>query len=407
MMDKTTNPHKIYFTLVALYIAQSIPMSFFTSAMPAIMRQEGYSLESIGILQLVKLPWILKVLWAPLVDRKALDISSLRKWIISSEIFYAGIVFIISFFSLETNFIQIVLLIVIAITASATQDICTDSYSIRILDKNKHCIGAGMQSMGGFLGSLAGGGLLLIIFNWFGWKSLTVCLSLFVLASLIPLVIWGEKKENADVDTSIKRRISLKDLLSYFKQKNIREHTLFLILFSSSIMIVLAMLRPYLIDLEQSIYQIGIIMGIIGTSLAAITSFFVGVFIRKFGKKISLIACSLLILISVLFIFIVSCIEVVPIGVVYTMIALIWCTHGSATVILYSIAMGRVREGRSATDFTLQTVLVQLSGLVLSVIGGLIAGKFSYRFLFAVGVLLAFSSLIYIITIYKKQFNDH
>jgi MFS family permease len=166
-------------------------MSFFTSAMPVIMRQEGYSLESIGILQLVKLPWILKILWAPLVDRKAAGVSGLRKWIVSSEIFYAATVFIIGFFSLETSFTGIALLIVLAITVSATQDICTDSFSIRILDKSKHCIGASMQSMGGFWGSLAGGGLLLIIFNWFGWKSLTACLSLFVLASLIPLVIWG------------------------------------------------------------------------------------------------------------------------------------------------------------------------------------------------------------------------
>jgi predicted MFS family arabinose efflux permease len=170
-------------------------------------------------------------------------------------------------------------------------------------------------------------------------------------------------------------------------------------------MIVLAMLRPYLIDIGQSIDQIGIIMGITGTSLAAITSFFTGVFIHKFGGKICLIACSLLIFIAVLFIFIVSIVfsvKAAPAGIVYTMIALIWCAHGSATVFLYSIAMGKVREGRPATDFTLQTVLVQLSGLLLSVMGGLIAGAFSYRFLFAAGVVLALCSLIYNVTIYKK-----
>jgi len=44
--------------LFSLYIAQSIPMSFFSTVIPVIMRQEKYSLESIGLLQLVKLPWI-------------------------------------------------------------------------------------------------------------------------------------------------------------------------------------------------------------------------------------------------------------------------------------------------------------------------------------------------------------
>jgi hypothetical protein len=43
-------------------------MSFFSTVIPVIMRQENYSLESIGLLQLVKLPWIFKFLWAPLID---------------------------------------------------------------------------------------------------------------------------------------------------------------------------------------------------------------------------------------------------------------------------------------------------------------------------------------------------
>ncbi|TFH48248.1 MAG: MFS transporter, partial [Bacteroidia bacterium] len=47
-------------TLFSLYIAQSIPMSFFSTVVPVIIRQENYSLESIGLMQLVKLPWIVK-----------------------------------------------------------------------------------------------------------------------------------------------------------------------------------------------------------------------------------------------------------------------------------------------------------------------------------------------------------
>ncbi|MBE0653957.1 MAG: MFS transporter, partial [Bacteroidales bacterium] len=53
---------KKYGTLLSLYLAQSIPMSFFSTVVPVIMRQENYSLESIGYLQLIKLPWILKFL---------------------------------------------------------------------------------------------------------------------------------------------------------------------------------------------------------------------------------------------------------------------------------------------------------------------------------------------------------
>ncbi|MFW6225134.1 MAG: MFS transporter, partial [Bacteroidota bacterium] len=45
-----------FFVLFTLYIAQSIPMSFFSTIVPVIMRQENFSLESIGLIQLVKIP---------------------------------------------------------------------------------------------------------------------------------------------------------------------------------------------------------------------------------------------------------------------------------------------------------------------------------------------------------------
>ena len=109
--------------LFSLYIAQSIPMSFFSTVIPVIMRQEKYSLESIGLLQLVKLPWIFKFLWAPLVDSNARSTKQIKSLIIFSELFYAVVILSIGLFDLQTDFKLIVILMVVAFTASATQEI--------------------------------------------------------------------------------------------------------------------------------------------------------------------------------------------------------------------------------------------------------------------------------------------
>ena len=105
------NWHK-FPVLFSLYVAQSIPMSFFSTVVPVIMRQENYSLSSIGLLQLVKLPWTLKFLWAPIVDNKARTTKQLKRWIIVSELFYATIIFSVAFFNLETDFKQIIFLVI-------------------------------------------------------------------------------------------------------------------------------------------------------------------------------------------------------------------------------------------------------------------------------------------------------
>src|SRR5690554_7107452 len=179
-----------YFTLLTLYLAQSIPMSFFSTVVPVIMRMENYSLESIGYLQLIKLPWIVKFLWAPLVDGTSRNTKQYRRWILASEIFYAIVIFSIGFLNLETNFSTIIILMVIAFTASATHDIATDAFAILILKERERSLGNSMQSAGNFIGTLMGSGVLLVIYHYWGWQYLLFSLAAFVLIVLVPVSLY-------------------------------------------------------------------------------------------------------------------------------------------------------------------------------------------------------------------------
>ncbi len=122
--------------LSAVYRAVSAH-EFFSTVVPVIMRQENYSLESIGLLQLVKLPWILKFLWAPLVDNNASTMRQYKRWIYLSEFFYALIILHIGFLVCKLILVLIVALMLIAFTASATQDIATDAFAILLLKKKR------------------------------------------------------------------------------------------------------------------------------------------------------------------------------------------------------------------------------------------------------------------------------
>ena len=98
--DKTYN----LATFFCLYIAQTIPMSFFSTVIPVMMRQENFSLSAIGLLQLIKLPWILKFLWSPMVDRHARTTGDYKRWIFSSELIYAVLIFAVAFLDFKTDF---------------------------------------------------------------------------------------------------------------------------------------------------------------------------------------------------------------------------------------------------------------------------------------------------------------
>lgn len=400
-MKKEVAIYKVskYGTLLSLYLAQSIPMAFFTTVLPIIMRTESYSLTSIGLLQLVKLPWILKFLWAPFIDRATDDLNSYKKWIFSSELFYALVIFGTAFLDFQTDFNLIIVLLLIAFTASATQDIATDAFAIFILKKEERGFGNGIQSAGSFLGTVTGGGLLLIIYHYLGWMYLLFALSSFVLLALLPLKYY---KTKVQTQKKAKAKINFRDIARFFKQKNIWKRIVFLFFIYSGIVGSLTMLKPWLVDLGYSVKEIGIYSGIYGALAGAVTAIITGIFIEFLGKKKTLrLLLMYVLLVSVLFWYLS---QTNPTYVMLQVAVLgVWSTFGMATVFVYTSSMDLVRVGREGTDFTIQIVLTHLGSLLLAVLSGKIAQSLGYSGLFLMEILISILLLISLPVLYKEK----
>ena len=391
-----------YFTLLNLYLAQAIPMSFFSTVMPVIMRTEHYSLTSIGLIQLIKLPWILKFLWAPLVDSTGATIKRYKSWIFLSEIFYATVIFGIAFLSLEVNFEIIIILMLIAFTASATQDIATDAFAILILKKEERSIGNSMQSAGSFLGTLTGSGLLLIIYYYWGWQYLLMALAGFVLLALVPLYIYKGKEVEKPRPSN---PISIRDIGLFFKQKKAYKRIILLSVFYSGIIGILTMIKPWMVDLGFNIKEIGILSGIHGAAFGAAFSFAAGFLVKILGKKRSVLLFSTIAFIAASYFcwltyFIPSKSHII-LG-----IALIWSAYGMATVIIYTISMDNVRTGREGTDFTIQIVITHLSSLLIAVSSGKIAHLIGYKGLFRIEFIISLIVLASISFLFDERYYE-
>ncbi len=389
-----------YFTLLSLYLAQSIPMSFFSTVVPVIMRMENYSLESIGYLQLIKLPWIAKFLWAPIVDRNCKTPKQYRRWILLSELIYAMIIVGIGFFNLQTDFSTIIALMVIAFTASATQDIATDAFAILSLRKKERSLGNSMQSAGSFLGTLFGSGVLLIIYSTFGWTYLLFGLAGFVLLALLPVTFY-KIKPNSEIQQQ-NNKVRLYEFVLFFKEASTIRHLVLLVLFYSGIIGVLTMVKPYLVDLGYSIKDIGFISGIWGTACGALMAIPAGLLIRKigFGKAVYLFA--FVNLLAATFFFVLTYTNH-PLYLVYLAICLLWSAYAMSSVFIYTISMAVVRSGREGTDFTIQIVLTHLSSLIIAVFSGKVADMINYRGLFAIEIVLCVLVILLLPVIFKKE----
>lgn len=389
--------------LFSLYIAQSIPMSFFSTVVPVIMRQEKYSLESIGLMQLVKLPWIIKFLWAPLVDSKAKTTRQLRHWILFSELFYAAVILSIGLFDLQTDFRLIVMLMVIAFIASATQDIAVDIFAILQLTPAQRSIGNSMQSAGSFVGTLFGTGVLLIAYHYFGWTNLLVLLSLFVVFAVVPVMLYRRPVRS---ENEPQQRISIKEIWIFFAEKGKHKRVLILIFYYSGIIGILTLLKPFLVDLGYNVKQIGFMSGIFGTSVATLASLAGGFIIRKTGRRLAMYLFLVVSLFAAAWFSFISA-TTPSTASIYMGIGLLWGAYGLSTVAIYTTSMDLVRKGREGTDFTIQIVITHLSSLIIAVSSGKLGDLLGYRNVFLIEILMCVLTLgILFYSIDKKTYAN-
>jgi MFS family permease len=387
-------------TLLSLYMAQSIPMSFFATVLPVIMRMENYSLESIGLIQLIKIPWILKFFWSPWVDRNAGGKHGYKTWIIASELFYAVTIISIGFFGLDTDFKTIVALMVIAFFLSATQDIASDAMAIKILQKRQRSMGNSMQSAGSFLGTLFGSGVLLVLYPSVGWQGIMFLLSGIVVVALLPMIF--NVKNAATLAPADTIPPNWRDVFTFFRSSVVVRRIFMLMIYYSGILGILVMLKPFMVDLGYPVKKIGFIAGIYGTAIGAAFAFISGLIIRRIGNHRAVFMMASYSFLTALF-FATILVNYPHPAVIYTGVALLWSSYAMSSVVVFTTSMNLVRPGREGTDYSIQIVVTHLSGLLMAVVSGFIAERIHYDGLFRIEAIWAFVVMLVAPLLYREK----
>ncbi|KPQ39253.1 MAG: RhtX/FptX family siderophore permease [Phormidium sp. OSCR] len=190
--------------LSSLYTSQFLPSAFFFQALPIFLRQQGVSLQVIGLMGLLTLPWMLKFLWAPLIDRYGFRRwGHYKSWIIIFQIL--KVMALIACASIDaSNSVLLFGGVFIVVTLAATQDIATDALAVRLLAPHERGWGNGIQSAGRPIGGILGGGVMLLVLDQLGWSLSVGILAAGVLVALLPLFWYQEPRRSID-NIAIKR----------------------------------------------------------------------------------------------------------------------------------------------------------------------------------------------------------
>ncbi|MEC8025561.1 MAG: MFS transporter [Myxococcota bacterium] len=340
------NPRKIAL-LSLLYFVQGMPFGFQAKALPIFLRTQGVSTREIGWLGVLALPWLLKPLWAPLVDRY----GTRRQWIIPLQLGLASTCVVASFLNPVTHLAWLLGLVLLMNVFAATQDIAVDGLAIELLAEDELGPGNSAQVVGYKLGMLLSGGLLLTLVDEAGWSLLFLAMASVAVITLLAIVWIPSESRTAQTET-----ISIREIVSVLVT-SVRGRAGFWLLiltvtYKSGEAMNDAMFKPFLVDIGLSVGQIGLWLGTWGMAFSIAGSVLGGVAVIRYGVMHTLLYASIFRLIPL-------CAQVVlavhgaPGDV--EVIAVTCAEHffgGALTTVMFAFMMKHVDRSIGATHFT-------------------------------------------------------
>ncbi|WP_310620017.1 MFS transporter [Flexibacterium corallicola] len=289
LLAKGEDPALAYSTilvLTGLYIAQAIPIYLVAAALPAIFREQGISLVAIGSLAILMLPWVLKFLWAPIVDRYYFkSIGKRRSWIIPAQLISVVIVLILAGLDPAQDQKLLFPLLMMLALSSATQDIATDGYAVEHLPDVWQPLGNAIQGGSVAAGVLLGGSLSLFMHDMFGWSVALGSAATLSFLALLP-ILFTKEATGLRKDASFECAFSAKpSIFTFFSSRNSLIILCFAMLFRLPEGLIKGVEQAFLVDFGFSLSQIGVVSGGsaacvgLGGSAAAV------VVIKKFGLR--------------------------------------------------------------------------------------------------------------------------
>jgi MFS family permease len=199
--------------LFFLYFAQGMPVGFIYVALPVFLRQQGVTLTLIGLANILALPWSVKFLWAPLVDKFG---RRKKNWIIIMQFGMTAAVLALMQVN-PASHLHLFFLLVFALNfTAATQDIAVDGLAVRILKDRETGWGNSAQVGGYRLGMLVGGGVLIYVSAALTWSGVFALMAAIILAlMIIPVFIPEDDWNRAAAAPSLPSKKILSRLRSH------------------------------------------------------------------------------------------------------------------------------------------------------------------------------------------------
>jgi PAT family beta-lactamase induction signal transducer AmpG len=190
--------------IVAIFFlgfSSGLPLALTLGTLAIWLSRSGVDKTTIGLLAAVTLPYTLKFVWAPLIDRLPLPpltrlFGRRRGWTLATQIaLMAAIVAMASTDPIASPGLMAIFALLVSF-CSASQDVVIDSYRIELLEERKLGAGAASVVYGYRVGMLASGAGALYLAEGMDWGSVYLVMAALVLVGVVTILLSSEPRTN-------------------------------------------------------------------------------------------------------------------------------------------------------------------------------------------------------------------
>ncbi|WP_049630453.1 MFS transporter [Cellvibrio sp. pealriver] len=371
------------------------------------LRDVGFELSVIGLISFVGFFYVLKFLWAPLIDKYSLPFLGRRKgWLVLSQIVLIATLSAIALLGPESSLGVFIVLVGVAAFAGATLDTVVDAYRIEIAPIEFQAALASTYILGYRIALILSGAVAFYIADLWGWKNAYLMMALFM---VIPLLATLMSKEPATPQTIIVRDVHIVDAFikpfqEFFSRNGMMlalALLLFVGLFRLPDQMIGVMAGPFYLDSGYTKTDIATVSKLFGVWVGIAGAFLGGICVAIFSMRSMLFVATIVVSVSNIA-YLLMANNPGQDWAFFAAISADNISQGFAGVVLVAFMSGLTNQNFTATQYALLASLANLPGKFIGGLSGYIVEASSYSWFYIFSSLSVIPTLLILAWLWNR-----
>jgi PAT family beta-lactamase induction signal transducer AmpG len=381
------------FWVLLLGFSSGIPLALTGTTLQAWMATEKVDLTVIGIFSLVGLPYTVKFLWSPVMDRFVPPFLGRRRgWMLVTQLVLVLVIAVMAYSDPRGATGAFAVIAFLVAFASASQDIVVDAYRTEVLSTEELGPGAGVHILGYRIAMLTSGAIALILADRLPWKTVYLLMAGSLLVGVAASLLSPEPELPGHPPVSLKEAV-VEPFLEFLARPGAAGILAFVVLYKLDVVMATALTTPFMLELGFTKTDIGAVtkgLGMAATILGTLTG---GAVVARAGMKTSLWVFGVLQSVSTLaFVLLARLGHNYPVMVLA--IGLENLCSGMGTAAYAAFIMSLCDKRFTATQYALLTSLMALTRVVVGAPTGYMARTLGWEAYFLVSAAAAAPGLL-------------